>query len=302
MPGETAAPPGHAASIIIPTLASRPELMRAIESVLRQDTPSLPIVVVNGDRADPAILARLRERADIRLIIRPEPGSPGARLAGREAVETPLFGFLDDDDELLADAVSVMQAALSPAHDAVVCNALLDEGGARRIMYLALPSDGDDSEMAIVRGMWLHLGAVLYRTDAAPPRHFADLPFHCHVTLMALRAARDLRLHFLNRPVVIRYMGADAQASLSERYLRIVPLAMRQAAAEARRPDVRRGLRRKEAAAYHQLSEYYRSRGQAGAAWRAHFRTLRSGGLRYLPVSRHLLAASLGMRSSAKVS
>src|SRR5262245_51696166 len=128
-----------AVSVIIPTLA-RPErvpgLMRAIDNVTSQAGGlGLPIVVVNGPFAAPALRESLARRQDLRLITLAEPGLPRALRAGRAAVETAYFCVLDDDDELLPEALAIRLGAFEadPRADVVVTNGYLDGFGRREI-------------------------------------------------------------------------------------------------------------------------------------------------------------------------
>jgi hypothetical protein len=62
--------------------------------------------------------------------------------------------------------------------------------------------------------------------------------------------------------------------------------------------SARRGVRRKCAAAAHQISNIYRERGEAAPAWRYHLRSLMEPGglMRYALYTRHLFRIRRGMR------
>src|SRR5271156_2304964 len=105
LPPRSMADSKHEISIIIPTLVAVERtdlLMRAINSVLTdQGSTVVPIVVANGNRFAPEVLAALKSRRDIRYLYREEGDVVAARLAGRKLVDTEFFGALDDDDEFL---------------------------------------------------------------------------------------------------------------------------------------------------------------------------------------------------------
>jgi glycosyltransferase involved in cell wall biosynthesis len=117
--------PAYTTSAVIPT-RNRPELVcRAIESVLRQTSADIEIVVVI-DGPDP-LTARALERFAYCPHLRVEhlPGSVGggeARNIGVRSARGCWIAFLDDDDEWLDTKVQVqLQLALeAKSHDVVV--------------------------------------------------------------------------------------------------------------------------------------------------------------------------------------
>src|SRR5436190_19196581 len=81
-------------------------LDRAIRSVTRdQNTPGIPVVVINGNRHNEDTIASLRCRRDIRLFKLSQGGFSAALRFGRERVDTPFFCFLDDDDLYFPNAL-----------------------------------------------------------------------------------------------------------------------------------------------------------------------------------------------------
>src|SRR5262245_24830754 len=117
-----------AITTIIPTLceASRARsLLCAIDSVLAaSSSPVRLIIVVNGQRFDPELVANLRGRVDIEVVQVAEGSLTRAHLTGRQQVLTPYFSFLDDDDEYLPGALDLRRRALEqdPDADLVVTN------------------------------------------------------------------------------------------------------------------------------------------------------------------------------------
>src|SRR5262245_52048573 len=132
-------------SVIMPTLAAAergPSLRRAIASVLAQESVgAVPIVVVNGEVPDPTVLSELRANRRIRLIEIERAGISYALELGRQAIDTPWFAELDDDDLLLPGALALRLRELErrPDCDIVVTNGFRRSGSAD-VLHT---SDGD---------------------------------------------------------------------------------------------------------------------------------------------------------------
>ena len=101
---------------IIPTMAEekrRHSLLRAIESIIAASVDPVQIlVVVNGSRRSPEVLGKLRELDSVSILSLETGSLPLAILAGRRAVQTPYFCFLDDDDEYLPHAIDLRLAPM----------------------------------------------------------------------------------------------------------------------------------------------------------------------------------------------
>lgn len=277
-------------SVIIPTTARRPALNRALESVLSQSAACLPIVVVNGAQADPELLTALRSRTDLKLIVTPHPGAADARALGRASVTTPFFALLDDDDEFLPGSISAALGEFADDIDAVCGNGIVCGPEGERPYVEQFPSS-QDAERALLERTWISPGSMLHRTDSAPLELLTGLPFHCHITPMGLRMARRLRIKFVDIPLFRRHLDAGDQASTSLRFSEQQPIALRLCIAESESADIRRILRRKLSAAEHMLANVYLQHGKRAQALRAHLRSLRAGGFRYLPFAWRILGA-----------
>lgn len=97
--------------IVIPTVG-RSTVLRAVESVLAQTVPSLPIVVVAGGAPDVERDSRLRDLGAMVIDQGPRTASE-ARNLGLSAATAEVVGFLDDDD-LFAPAKVERQLAAAP--------------------------------------------------------------------------------------------------------------------------------------------------------------------------------------------
>jgi hypothetical protein len=101
-------------TVFIPTLATAERarhLRKALDSVRAQRQAEARIVViVNGDAFDPDLLHELERNTEVGVLRRPVADFPASLRAGRAVVESPFFAELDDDDELLPDALARVSA------------------------------------------------------------------------------------------------------------------------------------------------------------------------------------------------
>lgn len=105
-------------SIIIPFYNEAAWLERAVRSALRQDYPSLEIVLVDDGSTDesPQIVQRLRAEAPgIVPVTIPNSGPGAARNAGLEKASGSYITFLDSDDELEPGTITSWIAAIGQA-------------------------------------------------------------------------------------------------------------------------------------------------------------------------------------------
>ena len=169
-------------SIIIPTTASAqrsPLLSRALLSLLNdQDEMVIPIVVVNGSRYVPEVLESLRRRRDIRFVHLDEGSATGARLAGREVVDTEFFGMLDDDDEYLPGAVKTRLGPLlrDESIDVVVTNGYRRDNDQDVVAFREFSTFGTDPLGHLMDYPWLNSAGGLYRTKSVGLSYFEVPP------------------------------------------------------------------------------------------------------------------------------
>ena len=282
-------------SVIMPTLARAQRaagLYRAIDSVLTQEgVRALPIVVVNGDQFDPALLNRLRADSRIRLVERRDAGIPGAMRAGREAVTTPWFGALDDDDFLLPAALAPrIQVLLEhPEATAVVTNGYRRTAEGDELHVTTPELVRRDPFGQLLERNWLLPGSWLCRSAAIGTEVFDEMPQFLECTYMAVRFAMSGRMLFLSEPTVVWHVGTADSASASRPHRLGSANALQQLLRLSLPAAFRAGVRRKFAEECHTISDIFRLEGNRREAWRWHLRSLRApSGLRYLGFTRHL--------------
>ena len=219
-------------SIILPTMAHRERassLARAIDTVVSQDgVRGIPLVVVNGNAGAPEALARLRRRADIRLVVRDEADLPRALQAGRALVDTPYFAVLDDDDELLPGALRTRLDALeqAPGTDVVVTNGFLEDAGTRALNIEDFRRIRADPLRTLLERNWLPPCAGLFRTGAVTLEFFDEIPRYREWTYLALRLALTLRICFAEHPTFVYRTDTPDSLSKSRAYCLAGPAAI----------------------------------------------------------------------------
>jgi hypothetical protein len=294
-------------TVVVPTrgLAERAQSLRcAIDSIASQHrVRAIPLVVLNGPDADPAVRRALHDDPRVRMMVRDDASLPDAMLAGRRAVDTAWFASLDDDDHLVPGALALRVSALERDAErvVVVTNGYRHERGAM-VPHLPLgcaPDVNADPLRTLLRRNWLLPGSWLCRTEHVGASLFEGMPRYLECTWLALRFALDGRMLWLDTPTVVYHVGSPAAESLSSAYVRGQMHALRQLLALPLPDDVRDALRGRIAAAYHDASLSSLRDGALVDAWRHHARSLlERGGWRFLPFTRHLARASLRAATS----
>ena len=280
------------ADVIIRTYCSaerRDSLLRAVESLLQQSAPTRPIIAVNGNRRDSALLAELSANPRI-TVLSVEGRLPEANRAGRHTVSADYFGFLDDDDYLLPQAIQHRIEAAEGA-DLVVSNGFVETSGRRALHLPDTAAVARDPFSALSTLNWLHNCAGLYRSNSFPVSFFEGIPHDFEWTWLAYKAVSSgkIIIRFLDEP---NYVYVDTPASMSKSqaffdaeldlYAKILgfDLSARQ----------RRMIREKQSRAHHAAADRARGAGDRKTAWRHHVSSLfLPGGMRYLPFTRKLV-------------
>ncbi len=108
-----------AVSVVIPLYNKRALVRRAVESVLRQDTRGVELIIVDDGSTDGSAeaLEELASAPGVRLIWQPNAGEGAARNRGIAEARADLIAFLDADDLFLDGHLSALLAlaAADPA-------------------------------------------------------------------------------------------------------------------------------------------------------------------------------------------
>lgn len=282
-------------AVIIPTtceLARWESLQRAIAGVLGQkDVAAQALVVVNGNRYDPGCFEALKQLDGITVLYRAAGSAPLAQAAGREAVSTPFFAFLDDDDEYLDGALRLRLAPLlaDASLDFVVTDGYRMRDGRDQ------PVIGDGTAIridplgALCNQNWMASCGGLFRTSTVSPDYFQDPAPYMEWTYLAFRLTSRLKMHWLDTPT---YRINDSPASLSktDAYFRSELDILYKILALPLPSRVRHAVRKKIGRVCHVFVEKSRLNGNAREAWRFHLRSLiQPSGWKYFLYSRKLV-------------
>lgn len=282
-------------TVIIPTTCEKrreTQLLRAIDSIRRQKGVSAEIlVVVNGKRFDPDLLASLQSRNDLVVEYLELGSAPKACAYGRATVKTRYFSFLDDDDELLEDSLQVRLDALATdsSLDLVVTNGYNETGGKREIRVKNGEKVNDDIQMALIEANWLTSCGGVFRSDSITESFFKEPAEYNEWTLLAFRIACTRKVLFINKPTFIVH-STPGSLSKSKAFVLSDADVIRSMISLTDRKDVQMALQRKLCGSLHYISDYLREQGSYFEAWKYHIKSLLCpGGLAYLPFTRKLL-------------
>lgn len=282
-------------TVIIPTICSderHDTLRRAVKSLSTQDIgcPSI-LVVANGPRVNAAILQEIASHPKVHALRLAEGSLPHALAFGRSHVATAYFGFLDDDDEYLPDALRVRLQALEGDSAAAVCatNGYHFIDGRDQLREAFTPEAQQDPLRGLLRANWLASCGGLFRSDLVQESFFDGAIKYFEWTLLAYKLAASRRVVLVNTPTYRLYESSDS-LSRSAAYKLAEPGFIEKIIAFDLPEDVRQALARHLSQAHHAISSYHLRRGEIRNAWAAHLRSLRQpGGLRYLTYTLKLL-------------
>jgi hypothetical protein len=288
-----------AVSVIIPTtceLSRWQSLLRAIASAQQQEGVQVRIiVVVNGNRFDTKHYEQLKAMPGLDVLYRTEGSAPLAQEAGRLAVDTPFFSFLDDDDEYLPGTLRLrLQPLLNdPGIDFTVSNGYRCVKGEDRIVIKAPTPIGEHPLLALGEQNWMMSCAGLFRSATVTPDFFSNPAPYAEWTYLAYRLCVARRMHFVDAAAYRIHESAmslsksdayrNAELEVLQRIL-VLPLA----------PEVAKVIRKKLGHAHHDCAGRHLGRGRMGPAWSHHLKSLAyPGGASRLLYSRKVLAAQV---------
>jgi hypothetical protein len=290
---------------IIPTLASparMPLLARAVASLGANEASVRVLCVVNGSLHAEDATQRLASMGAETIYNEP-PSAPLASLAGRRAVDTPFYCFVDDDDEYLPGAIDHRLAVLSGNARAalVASNGYRCVDGRDSLALLHLADVPADPLAALFRENWLPSCGAVFRASAIDAGYFERPHPYFEWTWLAFRiAVAGMPVAVLDRPT-FRIHDTPSSLSKSKAY-RASDVALYRRMMQSPLPvPVRRMIRERLATALARDSVERLRENELRAAWQSHLQTLRMpGGWRYCSQTLRLVAASLRRRLPAR--
>lgn len=271
-------------------------LVRAIDCIVGQEgVRARPIVVVNGTRFDPGLVAQLKTRTDI-LFIQLHPGGLFvARRTGFEAVTSEFFGIHDDDDFLLPGALARRLAAISGNEkvDWVVSDGVFVWPDREVPFIPSIEHLRRDPYGMLLDYCWLCSAGNLFRRTAITGDLFDSVP-SMEITYIAFRLLAEGRMPAIVEEPTFKYFFYPDSLSKKDHY----NLPAAQAIHTMMKLPVPRWVRRKLAQKYrqgmHNIADHHCAHGRQREAWAAHLRSL--AGLpeffRYFAFTRRLLAGA----------
>lgn len=288
-------------TVIIPTVGDerRAEtIWRAIKSAgAASGASTCVLVVVNGTRFSPRLLAQLQATPEIDCLTVDQGSLPLALLRGREAAQSEFFAFLDDDDEFLVGGLGRRLEALrnKPSAAFLISQGWFHADG-RDVPQTNLDSKSicEDPMGSLLRENWVATSASgLYRSSVIGAPDFEAMPSYLEWTYLGFRLASRHPFIYMDEPTYRRY-DVVGSVSKSRAFQRGMIPAMRAILALDLPAVTKRGLRAKLARAAHDLSVLALEGGELADAWRRHWQSLAlPGGLRFLPYTRHLIVPTL---------
>ncbi|MEO8335555.1 MAG: glycosyltransferase family 2 protein [bacterium] len=282
-------------AVVIPTTCeARREhaIRRAVEGALAQEGVDVSLVmVVNGQRFDPALLESLMKDPRIAVHRLEEPSYPAACRHGRSLVATEYFAYLDDDDEFLPNALATRVAPMlaDPSVGFVATNGYLEVDGHESVAYAPSARIEHEPLEELLRANWLQPCGNLFRSASVTLEDFDGKTKYYEWTLLAFKLSQRLRLRFLDVPTYRKHDSSESlykSAGVTESAVTIIDML----SALNTRPSLRPTLARLRGAALHTVSDFNRVQGNSGKAWKYHLESLmHPHGWRYLPYTRHLL-------------
>lgn len=285
----------NSVSVIIATTCEtkrRHSLFKAVRSVLDQEGANVDVIaVVNGGRVDCECLQELRLTPGVKVIIESVGSYPKAIQIGRKNVVAPFFGFLDDDDEYLPNAVANrIGPLLSDSSLAFVAS-----NGLRRLGDVdhTVVKDADLANkqplQSLARENWLASCGGLFRSSSIGPEFFDGKTAHLEWTFIAYKLALTKTSMFVNIPTFIINDSAGS-LSKSDAYSEAEADVLPKILSLELPISVNRAVKEKLGRALHNIASRKSEKGEWFLAWRFHIASvLCRGGWKYLLYTRKLI-------------
>lgn len=284
-------------TVIIPTLCEAKRaagLERAILSIQNSSHTSVKILlVINGQYFDHKLVASLKNRTDIKVLQIAEGSAPLAHSVGRQAVTTELFSFLDDDDELLPNALDIRIKKLdnNKNADVIVCNGYKHINSKDMPVYTDIESVPKEPLKSLYRENWLSSCNSMFRTSSIKLGYFDDPHPYMEWTWLAYKLCMNNITVIVANDMTFRCYDTPDSLSKSSTFMESRVTLYQRMLAMNPPTDIRNIIKNKKTNAWHDISEHELTAGRRFAATRAHLFSLTShiSGIKYLPYSRHII-------------
>jgi glycosyltransferase involved in cell wall biosynthesis len=285
-------------TIIIPTAceARRASLLhRALDSVVAQQGVDVhPVVVVNGPRVDESLCASIVARTGVTVLRRDEGNVSAARRAGMRLVDGAYFGFLDDDDEFLPDALRTRTEHLDRdgAVDVVFTNGRVRTPDSDYL--IAPPGQALDVRPVetFLESNWFASCGCLFRAARVDASHFETRHVYFEWSDLFFRlVAANRRFAYVDAITFRKYEDHPVSMSRSDASRLAYPAFLAELVERPLPRTVRAALEQRFRRALHDASLLCLTRGNLRGAAGYHAWCLMNGGWRYAPYTRNIVAA-----------
>jgi len=295
--------PNGAGSVFTAVIASlcndaRADLLRRACDSIRAMAGGMDysiIVVANGSQVSPQVLSWLASRSDVRVIRLRSASHPLARRVGAELAEGEFLGFLDDDDELIADTLPLKVAEFrrQPDVDVLITDGFRIDGPEVTRIFPPAAERSSDLVETMMRAGW-GAGTVTLRNRSVDLAAFDPAFRHLEWTLTVLDLASRYRVAYLDVPTYRYYENTPNSLSKSPEHRLAAPEVWRRLSRSYAGTRYELAVRRQHGVECHHASFEYLQRGQLSDAWRFHRAALAApGGTSFLTYSVRLMLASM---------
>jgi len=287
-------------SVIIPTICSKTRavsLTRAIDSVfLSVNLDIQVIVVVNGEKYDLEAIKALEGDSRLTVIMLTEGNVSLARYEGLIKSTGEFFCFLDDDDELLPNGLTLRANFLknNNAVDVVVTNGFVSNAGEDIPLVLSDKAEqiNANKERAFLEQNWFASCAPLFRASSINPEIFKiDLKYFEWTYIFFLLISHNINIYYISALGYKKYEDNQGSVSKSSEYFLAYPDFLLKLYDLDLSLNVKKNVRKKYLTALNALANHELSFGLLRRAWGTHFECITHGGWRFLPFTRHLVVA-----------
>lgn len=276
----------------------RTQILRAIASIQAASIdPVRIVVVVNGDRFDSDLVELLQGRPDVDVVQITEGSVTKAQLAGRRAVTSDYFSFLDDDDEYLPGALDLRLALLEATPDAAlsVTNGYRFLDNTDRVLYSRMDKVSERPLFEIFQQIWLNSCNHLFRSSDLPIGYFEDAPPYMEWTWLAFRLAMTGKKVAASTEVTFRYNDTPGSLSKTAKYHASRVTVYNHMLAMQPPPDIADIIRRRRSSAWHDIASAELEAGATSKAIAAHVNSMTShwSGIKFATYSRYIVAPGI---------
>jgi hypothetical protein len=207
---------------VIPTIG-RPELVRAVKSVLNQSVPVLPVVVLDRPEFAGSVRDQLATLPHQLVTTSGAAGGAAARNLGVHSAPRDVIAFLDDDDEWMPQKTERQLELLRASPAAAITSRAVLKGTNNRVVP-EVPYTNDraiadyllDRSTIKLRKNFIQSSTLMMSRDTAISVAWqSELPRHQDWTLLIELRRREIAILTHPESLVCIYQGSNASISRS---------------------------------------------------------------------------------------